>query len=517
MSQIRFRPVLPSRLLPLAACGLIAAGALLAGGLATAGKAGAQPRVSRLGIVLVSDLDTIETGPRGGYARLATALAAERAKGDVLVIHAGDGLGPTQLSALDRGAHAVDLIDRLSPDFYVPGTQDFHQGAGQFQALMGAAPFPKLAANLRQPNGHRLDGFADSKIIERDGVRIGLIGLTDDRPTREGTLRELKIGDPLRTGLAVARELRQQGVDLVIAVTHTERGVDRQLRDSGLFDIVLSGEDHDLALEFDGRTALVESRAQAEVVAMVDLELAIDEQGGRRDVAWWPRFRVIDTADVAPDPEMEARLADYRRQLERRLDEPLVSTEIPIDTRFETHRWGDSVLGALVADAIKLAARADCALVPAGLIGGYRDLPAGMTLARRDLYEFVPGDARTVVLEVSGETLLLALEAGFSDYGAGSGRFPQVSGIHAVVDVRLPAGKRVVQASVGGRAVEPRRTYRLATLDSVAHGAEGYRMFRLAEPVVDERASDLAFNQVAAYLSAVPAITAPARGRITFR
>ncbi|MBL8572498.1 MAG: bifunctional metallophosphatase/5'-nucleotidase [Hyphomicrobiaceae bacterium] len=500
-----------SRWLPVAVAGLAVSLGIIAG------SARAQPRLTRLGIVLVSDLDTIETGARGGYARLAAALAAERAKGPVLLIHAGDGLGPTLLGALDRGEHAVDLLDRLEPDFYVPGAQDFAMGGQPFQARMGSAPFAKLAANLRQPNGQRLEGFADAKIIERDGVKIGLIGLTDDRPSRDGSLQDLKIADPLRTGMAVARDLREQGADLIIAITHTERSVDRQLRDSGLIDIVLSGEDHDLAVEFDGRTALVESRAQAEVVAALDLELAIDEQGGRRDVAWWPRFRVIDTADLPPEPAMEARVAEFRRTLELRLDEPLVPTDIAIDTRFATQRSGDSILGALVSDAIKVATKADCALVPAGMIGGYRDLPVGTVLSRRDLYEFVSGDARSVVLEVPGEMLLLALEAGLSDYGSGSGRFPQVSGIHAVVDVRLPPGKRVLSASVGGRPVDPRKTYRLATLDAVSHGAEGYRMFRLAEPLVDERAADLAFNQVAAYLAAVPAITAPTRGRIAFR
>jgi 2',3'-cyclic-nucleotide 2'-phosphodiesterase (5'-nucleotidase family) len=476
---------------------------------------------ARLAIVLVSDLTALngppQRGPRGGYARLATIVKAERARGPTLVVHAGGALSPSLLAPLDGAQHAVTLLNQLKPDVFVPGVHDFDLGATVFRERMGEAGFPRLAANVRQPNGQRLEGFADTLMVEQGGIRIGVIGLTDDGLARDGRAGDLKLADPVRTGVAVARELRGQGADLVIAVVHGDRGVDRQLRDAGAIDIVLSGQDHQLSLDFDGRTALVQSRSNAEIVVAIDLDLELEVRDDRRKLAWWPRFRLIDTADVASDPAMAASVAQAQALLERRLDDPLVPTEIAIDTRAEAQRSRQTTLGSLVSDAIRVATGADVALVPGGMIGGYRELAAGTVLTRRDLYEFVSGDARTIVLEVTGETLLTALESGFAEVGTPAARYPQVSGLIATVDSRRPPGSRLVALTIGGEPLDPRKTYRLATLDAVGRGAEGYRMLRWSEPLVDETDGDLAFNQLAAYLSAVPAVTAPVRERIEVR
>jgi 5'-nucleotidase / UDP-sugar diphosphatase len=48
----------------------------------------------------------------------------------------------------------------------------------------------------------------------------------------------------------------------VVAVVHANREVDRALFDTRAIDIILTGDDHDLALFFDGRTVMVESKEE---------------------------------------------------------------------------------------------------------------------------------------------------------------------------------------------------------------------------------------------------------------
>lgn len=53
-----------------------------------------------------------------------------------------------------------------------------------------------------------------------------------------------------------------------------------------------------------------------------------------------------------------------------------------------------------------------------------------------------------MVLEITGEQLIYALENGVSQYPKLEGRFPQVSGIRFCFDSSRPAGQRVLAKSI---------------------------------------------------------------------
>src|SRR2546422_3277008 len=66
---------------------------------------------------------------RGGFARLAAVVKAERAKGGhVVFAHAGDTLSPSLMSGFDRGAHIISLTNMIRPDVFVPGNHEFDFG-----------------------------------------------------------------------------------------------------------------------------------------------------------------------------------------------------------------------------------------------------------------------------------------------------------------------------------------------------------------------------------------------------
>ena len=61
----------------------------------------------------------------------------------------------------------------------------------------------------------------------------------------------------------------------------------------------------------------------------------------------------------------------------------------------------------------------------------------------------------TVLTELTGQQVWDGLENGFSKFEDGAGRFPQVSGLKLVVDVKQPASQRIVSVEANGKPLDP--------------------------------------------------------------
>lgn len=486
--------------------------------LAWCSPAGAE--TVKLTFLLTNDIYKVDNkAERGGFARLNAVVKAERAKGGkVIYAHAGDLISPSLLSGFDQGEHTIALINIAPPDIFTPGNHEYDFGQEIFLKRMGQANFPVFAANLRTKDGQSIPGFKDTEIIDAGGLKVGLVGLTaEDSPVKSRPGDGLAFQSTFDTGVARARELRAQGADLVVAVAHAARPIDMRLYESGAFDIILSGDDHDLALFFDGKTVLAESREEAEFVTAIDVTADIEEKNGKRDVRWFPDFRIIDTATVTPDPETQARVDAYNAALDKNLDAQIGTTTEELDSRKATVRSGEAAIGNLIADAMRAAVNADAAVTNGGGIRGNKQYPAGSVLTRRDVLAELPFGNRTVKLEVSGEDLLAALENGVSDVEDDAGRFPQVSGITFTADITKPKGQRVSGAMIGGKPIDAQSTYTLATNDYMATGGDGYTVLTNAKPLLGVRDAKLMANDVMAYISARKTISPKVEGRINLK
>src|SRR5471032_2605328 len=78
----------------------------------------APAKTVKITFVLVNDIyqmgDTLmaDGQRRGGFARLAAVVKAERAKGHYVVFaHAGDTISPSLMSGIDQGAHIIKLTN----------------------------------------------------------------------------------------------------------------------------------------------------------------------------------------------------------------------------------------------------------------------------------------------------------------------------------------------------------------------------------------------------------------------
>ena len=172
-------------------------------------------------------------------------------------------------------------------------------------------------------------------------------------------------------------------------------------------------------------------------------------------------------------------------------------------------------MGDLVADALKAQTGADVAITNGGGIRADALHPAGTALTRRDIFAELPFGNVGVMVAMSGADLLATLENGVAKVEEKAGRFPQLSGLTMVYDPKAPAGRRVTEALVGGKPLDPAATYRVATNDFMAKGGDGYAAFPRAGMLVDASGAVLLATIVMNYVEAKKTIAPAVEGRIT--
>lgn len=486
------------------------------GGIALAGMARAEP--VEITILQINDWDRMgESGDRGGFARLVSVLEAERATREhVIFVHAGDAISPSLLSGFDRGAHMIELLNRLDIDAFVLGNHEFDFGPEVLAERLAEATFPVVNSNIRDAEGHILDGTQETLMLEVAGIRFGILGLTTTDTVVSSSPGDKRFEPILETAERVAAGLRDDGADLVVALAHTGLFDDFALVRQNAVDILLTGHDHVLMSFWNGRVAMMESHEQANWVSALDLRLErVESEDGGTRLAWSPGFRQLDTALYDPDPEALAMVQAFEDRLAAELDVPIGTTSVALDSRRGTVRGEEAAIGNLFADAVRAAVDADVAILNGGGIRGDRIYDPGTELSRRDIQTELPFGNRTVKLELSGADIRAALENGFSLWEDGAGRFPQVSGMRVVWDPELPAGNRVVEVAIGDATLDPDATYTLATNEYMAAGGDGYVSLVGRPDLIDVNAAQFTASQVIDHIAATGAITATVEGRIT--
>lgn len=485
-------------------------------------KAVAQsPGATRVHLVLTNDVYRMgELNGRGGLARLAAAVKAERARSGVTTFfaHAGDAFSPSLMSGFDQGRHMVDLLNLFPPDVFAPGNHEFDFGKANYLKRVEEAKFRFLAANLRAADGSVLPKHADVWMAEAGPLKIGFVGGALEATPTVSKSEDLKFLPTVDTVREQAAKLRQQGADLVVAVIHAEKRDAARLMETRAVDVILLGHNHDLHLEYDGKVALAESGEDAQFVTVLELAIEAKGEGASRRVSWWPNFNIIDSGKLTPDPDVLARVRSYEAELSKELDVEIAVLGAPLDTRSGVIRRGEAGFGNFIADAIRASTGADCAIVNSGGIRGNTQYVAGFKLRRRDILTELPFPNKVVATRVTGAGIRAALEHGFSRLPETDGRFPQVSGIKAVLDPGAPVGSRVVSLEIAGAPVDPARVYSVATNDFMARGGDGYTgLISSSVKITDDSGGAFVSNDVMAYARKIGTIDAKPEGRITLK
>jgi 2',3'-cyclic-nucleotide 2'-phosphodiesterase (5'-nucleotidase family) len=178
------------------------------------------------------------------------------------------------------------------------------------------------------------------------------------------------------------------------------------------------------------------------------------------------------TADIPPDPEIDAIVTPYAESLKGHFKKVIGEAVSFLDGERERVRHEETALGNFVTDIMREYTGADIALINAGALRASIDIGP---VRIEDIFKAVPYSDEIKLVTLSGADLLKVLSRSVqAQREAEDGGFLQVSGMF--FDIR---DDDAVNVSVGkkDRPLDPEASYTVAIPDFLATGGDGYALF----------------------------------------
>ena len=391
----------------------------------------------------------------GGSARLATAIAEARQRSNnAILVDGGDQFQGTLFYSYYKGALAAEMMNKMGYDAMTVGNHEFDDGPEVLKGFMDALEFP--------------------------------------------------------------------GVNKIIVLSHSGYGVDQKVAaETTGVDVIVGGHSNTLLSNTNdraegpyptmvGETAIVQAYAYGKFLG--ELNVTFDDAGVVTQAAGEP---LIMDAAVTEDSAVVSRIAQAAAPLEEIRSKVVANTNEAIGGDRAVCRAMECTMGNLIADAM-LARVADQGIEVAIQNGGgiRASIDAG-EVTMGEVLTVLPFQNTLSTFQVTGETLLAALENGVSQVEEGAGRFPQVAGVRFAFDASAAAGSRVSDVMVGGAPLDMGKTYGMVSNNYVRNGGDGYAMFKSAMNAYDF-GPDLA-DVTAEYIAANAPYKPYTDGRITVK
>ena len=421
----------------------------------------------------------------GGAAALAGYVNRYReSDSTVFLFDAGD-MFTGMVSNRTEGEALMEMMRLMRYDAFGIGNHEFDYGSTSFERQMNRVEYPVLGANIFH-KGTRHRYSRPWVIIERDGIRVGVIGIIGEDARSVALpsgITELDFEDPATAIAPIVAELRPQ-VDLVVVLAHQgktgpqqtdaeahpdlQRDFDEDIRLAGAvpgIDVLVGGHAHrgieEPYVHPETGTLIVQTYGYGTRLGVLRLRLRAGRVVGHegRLVPTW-------TDSVAPDPAVADLVARYEARVAPELGPPVVTLRRRLYRSYNT----ESPLGNLVADGMRAWTGAQIAFENAG--GLRADLPEG-PITRGHLLEVLPFLNTLDTYRMTGAQILEVLEQSLTlERG-----MMQVSGIRVAYDLTRPRGGRVVEVSVGDEPLQADTEYVVATNSFLGQGGDLYAAF----------------------------------------
>lgn len=351
---------------------------------------------------------SVEDGESGGYARLMTAIKAEKEKyPDALLLDGGDfSIGSLFQTLYTSQAAELRTMGAMGYDATVIGNHEFDHESRGFADMLNAAKSAQMAAMRVLASSSYSDplveeyakeygpltfmlpavleanyivseenpdhdyvqqamddyGVQETLLIERGGVKYGIFGLMgidadECAPTSGFVLEEAETA-----AKRCVAELEKQGAEFIICLSHAGTGESLPVSEDEVLaekvdgiDVIISGHTH-TTLEKPvvvGDTYIVSAGPYCQNLGSMTLQRISD---GSLRLADYRLIPIDET--LADDPEIAAMVeqwktmvgVEYLRPYGLRYDQVLTTTEFALNTPASGVQSGNN-LGELVADS----------------------------------------------------------------------------------------------------------------------------------------------------------------------
>ena len=437
----------------------------------------------------------------GGVARLKTAIDTQRQAltgKNVLLLNAGDNFQGSLFYTTYKGAVEAEFLNLMKFDAMTVGNHEFDDSEDGLATFLDKVQFPVVTANVAASASSKIgDRIKPFIVLNQGGQGIGIVGaVANDTAELSSPGPNVLIGDDVADITAAIAELKKQGVNKIIALTHV--GYPRDLAAIAKIpdvDVVVGGHTNTFLSNTSDKAegpypTLVDNpggykvpvvQAAAYSKYLGNLKVVFDDAGVVKESSGEP---ILIDNSIKPDEAVLARIKELGGPIEELKNKIVAESAAPIDGSREVCRAAECAMGNLVADAILDRTKSQGMTIAITNGGGLRASIDGGPVSMGEVLSVLPFQNTVATFQLKGSDLLTALENGLGQIEEGAGRFPQVSGMKYSFDKSKPAGSRVVSVEVKeGDAfvpLDPAKTYGVVSNNYMRAGGDGYSVFAKA-------------------------------------
>jgi 5'-nucleotidase/UDP-sugar diphosphatase len=154
-----------------------------------------QSTANQLKIIYAGYMNEISSDKKNGYAAVASLLKEHRQQEvPTFFFFGGGSIGPSMLSAFDRGSHIIDLLNAIEPDVMAVSKREFSFYEDELSLRSYEAAFPFVASNtIEKITNKPLDGLVTSVITQQGAYKIGVLSTMSHITISEYNLKRINI------------------------------------------------------------------------------------------------------------------------------------------------------------------------------------------------------------------------------------------------------------------------------------------------------------------------------------
>ena len=432
--------------------------------------------------------------------------------GSVLLLSGGDintGVPESDLQDAEPDFRGMNLVGY---DAMAIGNHEFDNPLAVLRQQEKWAKFPLLSANIYQKStGERL--FNPWALFKRQDLKIAVIGLTTDDTAKIGNpeyFTDIEFRKPADEAKLVIQELQQtEKPDIIIAATHMghydngEHGSnapgDVEMARSlpaGSLAMIVGGHSQDpvcMAAENKKQVDyvpgtpckpdqqngiwIVQAHEWGKYVGRADFEFRNGEMkmvnyqlipvNLKKKVTWedGKSERVLYTPEIAENQQMISLLSPFQNKGKAQLEVKIGETNGRLEGDRSKVRFVQTNMGRLILAAQMDRTGADFAVMSGG---GVRDSIEAGNISYKNVLKVQPFGNVVVYVDMTGKEVIDYLTA-VAQMKPDSGAYPQFANVSFVAK-----DGKLNDLKIKGEAVDPAKTYRMATLNFNATGGDGY-------------------------------------------
>ena len=318
----------------------------------------------------------------GSYAQLSTLINQRRKENkNVILVEVGDSIQDNSIDLFaltleEAKNHPIPkVLNYMKYDVFVPGNHEFNFGMPVLNEILNDIKAKKLAANLYYKDGKRY--LQPTTIIQKDGVKIGIIGLTTPMSAKfeedTGNLKDYKYVSIIEETKKQVKNLKAKKVDAIVAVAHMGIENENNIPETGLRDLanavpeidaIVAGHMHqDVKSETINGVLITEPHRYGTVLSEIDLKFDVNDKTKKVKLLG-KTATTTPVKNLEADKKVEEIYKPYHERLREIANEKIGETENDMVPQGKIHGVSisfakDTGMSSFITDVEKYYSKAD--------------------------------------------------------------------------------------------------------------------------------------------------------------